>query len=65
MSCDNLKFLYTECIRKIHSQEYSPKMVKECFETWENLIKCVNKDIVIPQINGIKQHTKEDLLYEK
>lgn len=47
MSCENLKFLYTECIKKIHSQEYNPKVVDECFNTWDNLIKCVNTDIII------------------
>lgn len=47
MSCENLKFLYTECIRKIHYQDYSPQNVNECFQTWEKLIKCVSKDIII------------------
>jgi len=75
MSCDDLKFLYTECIRNIHSQDYSDKVVKECFETWEKLIKCVNKDIVIPQINIHSyngtytnqhiQNSKKDLLHEQ
>ena len=73
MSCDDLKFLYTECVKNIQSQEYSPKIVKECFETWEKLIKCVNTDIQIPipktshyeRIERTSIFTKEDLLYEK
>ena len=49
--CENLKFLYTTCIKKIHEQEYSSKRVKECFQIWENLIKCVNTDLVHLKFN--------------
>jgi hypothetical protein len=68
MSCENLKFLYTECIKKIHSQEYNPKVVDECFKLWDNLIKCVNTDIIITLKNdrdSIKRTSGNyDLLFE-
>jgi hypothetical protein len=68
MSCENLKFLYTECIKKIHSQEYNPKVVDECFNLWDNLIKCVNTDIIIISKNDRDPigHTSRnhDLLFE-
>ena len=49
--CENLKFLYTTCIKKIHEQEYSSDRVKECFQIWENLVKCVNTDLVHLKFN--------------
>lgn len=68
MSCENLKFLYTECIKKIHSQEYNPKVVDECFNLWDNLIKCVNTDIIIKlkDDRDSSRHTSRnhDLLFE-
>ncbi len=44
--CENLKYNFLECIRNVHV--YSN--VKDCFEYWDGLIKCVNTDI-----KGIKE----------
>lgn len=45
-TCDDFKFLFTECIRSIHTSNNENK-VNECFFYWHKLIKCINKDINI------------------
>lgn len=68
MSCENLKFCIQNVL-KIHSQErVIQKVVDECFNLWDNLIKCVNTDIIITSKNDRDPigHTSRnhDLLFE-
>ena len=47
--CENLKFLYLDCVRNINLNENMPR---RCFQFWDELIKCVNTDI-----NDLKKMT--------
>jgi hypothetical protein len=40
--CENLKFLYIDCVRNIHLTETMPS---RCFKLWDELIKCKNADL--------------------
>lgn len=50
--CDNIKYLYLECVRNIHLTDSKPT---ECFMLWDNLVKCLNKDIKIDEKYNLKK----------
>lgn len=50
--CDNIKYLYLDCVRNIHLNESN---TRQCFMLWDNLIKCLNKDINLEVKDDLKK----------
>ena len=52
--CENLKFLYLDCVRNIHLNESTQT---RCFKLWDELIKCKNADLKkMILINSVTQN---------
>lgn len=49
--CENLRYNFLECVRNVHIYTN----VKECFQYWDELIQCVNKDIKVDIKDAIKK----------
>lgn len=56
--CENLRYNFLECVRNVHIYTN----VNECFNYWNDLIKCVNKDVDLDFKNLIKKVEEDNLI---
>lgn len=56
--CENIRYNFLECIRNVHIYTN----VNECFQHWDDLIKCVNKDIKFDVQFSIKNFEEKNVI---